>query len=125
MSPFDWVTCIYKTACVLSIVVGVCAIVLAVLFGLCPLLMVVLRGIDSAKDRQLVIHALRELVVGALTAVVQLPGKLAQSILDVALSARGAGNQAPLPVEPSPAPPVISPAPEPGNGQAPSGEPRP
>ncbi|TWP47430.1 hypothetical protein FKR81_32475 [Lentzea tibetensis] len=109
----------------LSIVAGVCAIVMAVLIGLCPLLMIVLRGIDGAKDRQLVIHALCELVVGALTAVVQLPGKLAQSFLDVVLSARGAGNPAPPPVEPSPAPPVISPAPALGNEQTPPAEPRP
>lgn len=117
-------TCVYKTACVLSIIIGVCAVVLTVLIGLCPPLVIVLRGVNDPKDRQLVVHALRELIVSSLAAVAQLPGKLAQSLLDVALSARGRDNLTPPLVEPSPALSVISSEPAPGHDQIPGG-PRP
>ncbi|WP_114773637.1 hypothetical protein [Lentzea flaviverrucosa] len=65
------------------LVLGVCAILVTVFLGLAVLLAIVLRGTDSAKDKKMVLLALRELVAGTLVAVAQLPARLTQAFVSI------------------------------------------
>lgn len=104
------------------VAVAICAILTVVFLGLAALLAIVLRGTGAAQDRKVVMHALRDLVVGTLVAVAQLPGKLAAALVDAVLPRQG--NQ--LPIEPPPTEPAALQELPPAQGgeQNPSAEPR-
>ena len=64
------------------VMVGVIAILGTVFLGLGWLLKIVLREGDSAEDKKITMHALRDLVTDTFVAVAQVPGKLARALVE-------------------------------------------